>query len=335
MKVLVTGGGGFLGQNIVRRLQERGDQVRILARAEYPALAARGVECLRGDVREKDAVLRAVKGADSVFHVASKVGYWGARTEYEAINIGGASNVVEGCIESGVGRLIYTSTPSVVIGTKGGLENADETTPYPTRHLYQYAATKARAEAIVLGSNGRGGLKTVALRPHFIFGPGDPQIVPRLVENARKGTLVRIGDGSNKVDVTYIDNAVDAHILAHDALGKSEARAAGQAYFIGQEKPVFLWEFVDTVLRGFGVDPVTKRIPVGLARILGAVIEGLYRVLALKKEPPITRSVAVVLGTSHFFSHEKARRDLGYQPRITLEEGLERLFEHAGRTSHA
>lgn len=337
MRVLVTGGGGFLGNNLVRRLLARGEDVSILARGEYPALAALGVRCLRGDVRDPESLRRAVEGASSVFHVAAKVGYWGRLEDYVATNVGGAKNVVAACMEAGVGRLVYTSSPSVVIGAEGGLAGADETTPYAKVHLYHYAATKAEAEAFVLGANGgahaRGRLLTCALRPHFIFGPGDPQIVPRLLENARRGTLVRIGDGTNKVDVTYIDNAVDAHLAAHDALGEASARPAGQAYFIGQESPVVLWDFIDTVLRAFGAPPVRRRVSYRTARALGAVIEGIFSTLGLAKEPPLTRSVAVIMGTSHFFSHAKAHRDFGYAPAVSTEEGLRRLFAAEGAAS--
>jgi 2-alkyl-3-oxoalkanoate reductase len=328
MQVLVTGGGGFLGTHLVGRLLERGDRVRVLGRSRYPELEKLGVECIQGDVRDRGVLEKATVRTDAVFHIAAKVGYWGKRADYAATNVGGTKNVLEACAKNGVTRVLYTSSPSVVIGMRGALENADERVPYPERHLSDYSATKARAEALVLEANGRNGLVTAAIRPHFIFGPRDPQIVPRLVENANKGTLVRIGDGTNKVDVTYIDNAVNAHLLALDALAKEGSPVRGQAYFIGQERPVLLWEFVDRVLHGFGAKAVSRHISVRTARIAGAIVEGLYRLFGLEKEPPITRSVAVIMGTSHYFSHEKARRDFGYEPTITTEEGLRRLFEH-------
>jgi nucleoside-diphosphate-sugar epimerase len=232
----------------------------------------------------------------------------------------------------GVRRFVYTSTPSVVIGTRGWLENADERLPYPPKHLYDYAATKAEAEARVLAASSRE-LGTLAIRPHFIFGPGDPQIVPRLIAAAKKGTLIRIGRGDNKVDVTYIDNCVDAHLLAHAALEDAGSPARGQAYFIGNEKPVLLWEFIARVLEGFGAPPVKKHLPLGLARILGATVEAIYRVFRISGEPPITRSVAMVMGTSHYFSHEKARRDFGYEPKVSVEEGLDRVFRAGARAA--
>lgn len=325
VKVLVTGGGGFLGTALVRAWLKRGASVRVLGRSEYPALAALGVECFRGDVSDAASVERAVQGCESIFHVAAKVGYWGPLSEYRKTNIGGVENMLSAAKKFGVRRFIHTSTPSVVIGTRGGFENADETTPYPDRYTYYYAETKAQGEARVLAANDPA-LGTVALRPHFIFGPGDPQIVPRLIERARKGRLVQVGRGDNKVDVTYIDNCVDAHLAAHDALERADARARGQAYFIGNEKPVFLWTFIAEVLKGFGLPPVKKKVPFPVARALGAVVEMVYRAFRLSGEPPLTRSAAIALGTSHYFSHEKAARDFGYVPKVTVEEGLARVF---------
>lgn len=325
MTVLVTGGGGFLGTGIVRAMRARGFTVRVLGRSAYPFLERDGVECVRGDVRDRDAVIKALSGAESVFHVASRVGYWGPKREYIQTNIEGTEVLLAEAKKAGVRRFVYTSTPSVVLGTRGGLENADETTPYPEKHLTYYAETKAVAEAAVLRANDPA-FATAAIRPHFIFGPGDPQIVPRLVDAAHKHKLVRIGDGTNRVDVTYIDNAVDAHLALHDALAAPDARARGQAYFIGGDRPVVLWDFVSQVLAGFGAPAVKKKLPLGAARALGAIVETIYRALKLGGEPALTRSVAVVMGTSHYFSHEKARRDFGYEPRVSVDEGLARVF---------
>lgn len=325
MKALVTGGGGFLGKNLVRALLDRGEQVRILARSEYPELAGWGVETHRGDVRDAAAVDRAVEGVDCVFHVASKVGYWGPYAEYEATNVGGAKKLLDACRRHGVGRLLYTSTPSVAIGIRAGFEGADETTPYPARFLSPYGRSKAAAEKLVLAANGPT-VRTAAIRPHFIYGPGDPQIAPRLVENAERGTIAQIGDGTNRVDVTYIDNCVAAHLAAQDALAEPNSAVAGQAYFVGDPEPVRLWDFVARILAGHGAPPVKKHLSYRTAFTLGALLEGAFRLFRMSREPPLTRMAAIILGTSHFFSHAKAVRDFGYAPKVTTDEGLERYF---------
>ena len=327
MRFLVTGGGGFLGEHLVRRLLDRGDEVRVLGRSRYPQLEDWGVPCLRGDVRDPEAAAKAVEGVDGVFHVAARVGYWGRYSEYESINVGGTQALLDAARAAGVPRLVYTSSPSVVIGPQGELRGADETTPPPERYLSSYGPTKAEAERRVLAASGEG-LQTAALRPHFIFGPKDPQIAPRLVERSRQGRLVQVGDGTNMVDVCYIDNCVDAHVALMDALAEPGARSAGQAYFLGDAAPVNLWAFSGRVLEGLGAPPVTRQISFKAAWALGLALEGVFKLLPPSREPPLTRMAAVILGTSHYFSHAKAARDFGYDPRVKTDEGLERLFAY-------
>lgn len=332
MKVLVTGGGGFLGSHLVKELLGRGDRVVVLARGAYPELERLGVELIRGDVQDREAVRRAVAGVESVFHVASKVGYWGDYADYEKTNVGGTQHLLDEAQAQGVLRFVYTSSPSVVIGDVEVQSGADEQLPYPDRYLSPYGPTKAEAERRVLGATG---LRTVALRPHFIFGPGDPQLVPRLVLNAKRGSLAQVGDGTNRVDITYIDNCVRAHLQAHDALAKEDAPCRGKAYFLGQEEPIGLWTFVTRVLEGFGAPPVKKRISYRTAWTIGRTLEFAYRNLPLKGEPPLTRMAALILGTSHWFNHAAATRDFGYHPEVSTEEGLRRLFAHLPQGAEA
>ncbi|MCA9548711.1 MAG: NAD-dependent epimerase/dehydratase family protein [Myxococcales bacterium] len=327
MKYLVTGGGGFLGEHIVRALLDRGHEVRVLGRSRYPQLDDWNVPCLQGDVRDPEAAKRAVEGVDGVFHVAARVGYWGPYAEYEGINVGGTQAMLDAARAAGVKRFVYTSTPSVAIGPEGNLRGVDETTPYPERYLSSYGPTKAEAERRVLAANADG-FQTGAIRPHFIFGPKDPQIAPRLVERSKAGRLAQVGDGTNMVDVCYIDNCVDAHLGLMDALVEDGARAAGQAYFLGNEAPVSLWGFSGQVLEGLGAPPVKRQISFRTAWNLGWALEGVFKLLPADREPPLTRMAAVILGTSHYFSHVKATRDFGYEPRVSTEEGLERLFAH-------
>ena len=324
MKALVTGGGGFLGGAIIRRLLARGDHVRSLARGDYPELRALGVETIRGDVTDVAAVRNASHGVDVVFHVAAKAGFWGRRAEFVDANVVGTRVVLEVCRKLGIPRLVYTSSPSVVAGPRGP-EGVDESTPYPSRYDAPYPETKAEAERLVLAANGPE-LATVALRPHLIWGPGDNHLVPRIIDRARRGRLRRVGDGSNVIDATYIDNAALAHVLAADRL-HPVAACAGRAYFIAQGEPIRLWELVDRILGAAGLPPVRRSIGLGTARGIGGAMELIYRTLRLAGEPPMTRFLAEQLGTSHWFDLSAARRDLGYEAEVSTAEGLERLRE--------
>ncbi|WP_435019728.1 NAD-dependent epimerase/dehydratase family protein [Tundrisphaera sp. TA3] len=326
MIALVTGGGGFLGGAIARQLVARGDTVRSLARGDYPELRAIGVETIRGDIAERSAVDRAVRGCDAVFHVAAKAGVWGPLAEYHAANVGGTSNVLEACRAQGIGRLIHTSSPSVV-HAGGDLEGVDESLPYPKRFAAPYPETKAAAEQLVLQANGPD-LATVALRPHLIWGPGDNHLIPRIVARSRAGKLRRIGRRTVLVDSTYIDDAAAAHLLAADRLAPGSP-VAGKAYFISQGEPWPLWDLVDGILQAMGAPPVTRSIPEPVAVAAGAILEAVHRVLRRDGEPMMTRFLAHQLATAHWFNIDAARRDLGYRPSVTIAEGLRRLEDWA------
>jgi nucleoside-diphosphate-sugar epimerase len=329
MMALVTGGGGFLGRAIVERLIARGDAVRSLSRGDYPELAKLGVETIRADLTDADAVKHACEGCNVVFHTAAKAGIWGRYYEYYEPNVHGTENVIDACRAAGVSRLIHTSSPSVVFGG-GDMENADESAPYPERHHSHYSSTKAIAEQRILAANG-GELRTLALRPHLIWGPRDNHIVPRLVARARAGKLRQIGDATNKVDSTYIDNAADAHLLAADALAKNP-NAAGRAYFISNGEPWPIWELINGIIAAAGLPPVKKRISHTAARTIGGVLELVHTVFRIKSEPQMTRFVADELATSHWFDISAARKELGYEPHVSIDEGLSRLrrwFESA------
>ena len=322
MKALVTGGGGFLGLAIVRNLRARGDEVRSFSRGAYPALDQLGVESVRGDLADRAAVLRAARGCDIVFHVAAKAGVWGSRESYHRGNVVGTDNVLKACSAEGIQRLVYTSTPSVTfVGTDQ--IGVDESAPYAERFLTDYPRTKAIAERRVLERNGAD-LATVALRPHLIWGPGDPHLVPRILDRARSGRLRLLGDRSNEVDSVYVDNAADAHVLAADRL-EPGSTIAGKAYFISQGEPLPLEDLMNRILAAGGLPPVERRMPVGVAYFLGALLETVYGLLGIENEPPLTRFVARQLSTAHWFDISAARRDLGYEPAVSLDEGMERL----------
>ncbi len=322
MKALVTGGGGFLGSAIVRALRERGAWIRSFSRTEHPQLAALGVEQWRGDLASAADVLAATNGCDIVFHVAAKAGIWGAYQDYHRANVLGTENVIAACHHHGIQRLVHTSSPSVVFNGRD-LEGADESVPYPTHYEAHYPRTKALAEQRVLAANS-GGLATVALRPHLIWGPGDNHLVPRIVAKARAGQLRRIGRRPNLVDSLYIDNAADAHLLAADRLAPGSP-VAGKAYFISQGEPLPVWELIDRILAAADLPPVNRTIPTPVAVAAGAILELVHGVFHLAGEPRMTRFLAHELSTAHWFDLTAARRDLGYAPKVSLEEGLRRL----------
>jgi 2-alkyl-3-oxoalkanoate reductase len=322
-RALVTGAGGFLGRAIVAGLTDQGIAVRGFSRGRYPALEAAGVQWIQGDLRNERAVAGACRDIDTVFHVAARAGIWGPWESYHAINTLGTQWLLNDARTHGVQRFIYTSSPSV---TFSGMPQCgvDESDPYPSRWLCHYPHTKALAEQSVLAANGRDGLLTCALRPHLIWGPGDPHLIPRLVDRARQGKLRRVGSGKNLVDITYIDNAAEAHLLAAARLTPGSP-VAGKAYFISQGQPVNCWSWINEVLALAGVAPVTRAISYRAAWWMGGALEGLSWALRQRTEPPMTRFLASQLATSHYFDITAARRDLGYAPRVSTEEGMRRL----------
>jgi|YNPBryunderm2012_1023409.scaffolds.fasta_scaffold07825_2 nucleoside-diphosphate-sugar epimerase len=322
MKALVTGGGGFLGGAIARMLRERGDAVRSFTRSRYPWLDEIGVEQLLGDLSDRAAVEQAVAGCDMVFHVAAKAGVWGRYAEYHATNVVGTENVIAACRTHRVTRLVLTSTPSVVHAGRD-IEGGDESLPYAEHYLAPYPQTKAMAEQAVLAANGPA-LATLALRPHLVWGPGDPHLIPRLIARAKAGKLWRIGNRDPLVDVTYIDNAARAHLQAADRLAPGTP-VAGKVYFISNGEPIGLWTFINRLLTDQGLPAVEKSISLAKARLAGRVLEWSYRWLGLAGEPPLTRFVVEQLSTAHWFKITAAQRDFAYEPLISIEEGLRRL----------
>lgn len=324
MRALVTGGGGFLGKAIVRRLLDRGDQVRTFHRGRYPDLDHLGAEQVQGDIADPDAVNHAVRGVDVVFHVAAKVDMWGPHEPFRLVNIKGTDNVLAAMRRHGTPKLVFTSSPSVVHG-RGDLQGVDESVPYPEHYDAAYPATKAVAEKAVLGANSPE-LATVALRPHLIWGPGDTNLVPQIVARAQAGELRFVGDGANLVDTVYIDNAASAHLLACERLAPGSP-CAGRPYFITNGEPRPIKEIINGILGAAGLPPVERSVPKGVALAAGAVLETAYRFLPLRGEPRMTRIIAHHLGSSHWYDISAARRDLGYEPVVSIEEGMERLAD--------
>jgi nucleoside-diphosphate-sugar epimerase len=326
MNLLVTGGGGFLGQALCRGLVERGHAVTSFNRGLYPALDALGVQQLQGDLGDRDAVSAAARDCEAIFHNAAKAGAWGDYDSYHRANVIGTDNVIAACRTHRIGRLVYTSTPSVTHRATHPVEGGTaDTVPYGEHFKAHYATTKTIAEKAVLAANDAG-LATIAWRPRLMWGPGDAQLVPRLARRAHAGRLRLVGHGDNLIDTTYIDNAAQAHFDAFEHLAPGAA-CAGRAYFISNGEPKPAREIVNALLAAVGAPPVTKTLPFPVAYAIGAVCEAAWSVLPLEGEPPLTRFLAEQLGTTHWYDMAPATRDFGYVPRVSLDEGLARLAE--------
>lgn len=325
MRALVTGGGGFLGQYIVEELLKDGASVRILARGNYEHLRKLGVETIQGDIQNINDVQKACQNMDAVFHTAAKVGVFGRYNNFYKTNVLGTQNVIDACRQNNVHRLIFTSSSSV---TYSGLDqtNTEANLDYPKKYLSAYSQTKAIAEQMVLRSNGAE-LLTVSLRPHLIWGPRDKYIIPQLIHKAKTRRLWIVGNGENLTDITYVENAALAHVLAAHHL-TPESPVCGKAYFITQGKPVVMWEWINHILTEMKLPPVTRHMPFGIAYALGALLEKIYGGLNLETEPPITRIVAQQLSTSHTYNISAAQKDFGYTVRVSTEEGVQRLLDY-------
>ena len=322
MKVLITGGGGFLGSSLAKKLLSLGNEVTILGRRSYPEFE-KMFYCIQTDVRDLSSVVKALEGQEVVFHTAAIPGIWGAYKDFYRTDVQGTQNVIFACHKNKVKKIIYTSSPSVVFGQKD-IEGVGEKTSYPDEYLCHYPKTKAIAEQMVMEANGCKGLATVCIRPHLIWGPGDPYLLPRIVERVKNRKLIRVGEGTNLVDMTYIDNAVEAHIKACENLDLNSP-VAGKCYFVSDDKPVLLWEWIEEVLIQLKLPGVTKSISFKHAFRLGKILEIFYKILLIKKEPPMTRFLATQLAKSHYFNIAQSKQDFGYKPLVTNEEGIKRL----------
>jgi nucleoside-diphosphate-sugar epimerase len=327
--VLVTGGTGFLGRRLVERLLTERRSVNVLARHSLPELESRGVRFVRASLDDATAVRAACAGMETVFHVAARVGVWGNYDAFFRTNVLGTRALLQGCRDEGVKFFVHTSTPSVVYNGRD-LAGADESLPLTTHCPSPYPLTKAIAEREVLAANSPE-LLTIALRPHLIWGVGDPHLVPRVLARARAGRLRIIGHGQNRVDMVHVENAVDAHLRAEAVLRKCHAMrdtslGAGRAFFVTNGEPVVLWDWINGLLRGLGERPVTRRVSLRLASAIGAMGEVWWKTLKLQGEPPLTRFVAAELAKDHWFDITAARQVLGYAPRISMAEGTAELI---------
>ncbi len=319
---VISGGGGFVGKALAFRLHREGHRVITLARSDYPELRAAGIEHHQVDITaDPKSWGHLCAGAAGFFHVAAKVDIWGRYEDFFRINVEGTRNVIAVCRAQKIERLVYTSSPSVVAdGTD--LNGIDESYPYPKHHEAYYPKTKAIAEREVLALTE---IKAVALRPHLIWGPGDTNLLPTIIERAKAGRLVQIGNGKNRVDITYIDDCVEAHVCGMAALNTNPA-ARGRAYFISQGEPVLLWSWVNEVLHANGLPSIKKRVPRWAASCIATLAESLARLDPKGREPFLSKFLASEMATSHYFDISAACRELGYTPRFTVQAGMAATF---------
>ncbi len=323
MKAMVTGGSGFLAGHLIDKLLEAGHVVRTLDLASAPTdgLARRGVEVVKGDLRDAESAAGACRGMDTVFHVAALAAPFGPRALFWGINVTGTDNIISGCKKAGVERLVHVSSPSAVFDGTDHV-NADESLPYPKKFMSHYCETKAVSEQRVLAANGPD-LVTVALRPHAIWGPRDHNLWPRIIERARAGKMVQVGDGQNEITGLYVENGADALLLAASA---PAPKVGGKVYFINDGVAVKLWEFIRRALSALGVPGPKRQIPYRVAYAAGAIQEFLWSALRLQGEPTITRYTASELAKNHTYSIARAKADLGYTPRVGLDQGFEKTI---------
>ncbi|MCG9755474.1 NAD-dependent epimerase/dehydratase family protein [Shewanella insulae] len=329
---LVTGAGGFLGKVICQRLISAGIAVTGFARGHYPELEAMGVNMVSGDICDLESVTNAMAGCDLVFHVASKAGVWGSKESYFAPNVQGCDNLLKAAIAQGINSFVYTSTPSVTFAGEDE-SGIDESATYASRFLNYYGESKAIAEQMVTATNGTSlpgsstgsRLNTVSLRPHLIWGPEDPHLVPRVIARARAGKLKLVGKADKLVDTIYVGNAAYAHILAALTLKQNPQRCAGKCYFLSNDEPITMAAMLNKILACAELPKVEKRVPASVAYLAGALLEGVYGLLGKHEEPIMTRFVARQLSTSHYFDISAAKRDLNYRPLVSIDEGMTQL----------
>ncbi len=325
MRVLVTGASSLIGAGVARTLSGRGDAVVCLQRHSSVALDGLvGVSERLGDIRDADAVRAAATGCDAIVHVAAKVGVLGDWEEYRAVNVEGTEHVVAAALAHDIDRIVHVSSPSVAHGGEpiiGGGADA----PVFGRQRAWYAESKAIAEYVALAmASDR--LGVVAVRPHLVWGPGDTQLVGRIVERAAAGRLALVGGGRALVDTTYIDNAVDALVAALDAV-EPDARCSGRAYVVSNGEPRMIRELVEGICRAAGVPFAPRDVSLRVGRLGGAVVERVWPLLRRDDEPPLTQFLAEQLGTAHWFDPRPARDDLGWSPSVSIDEGLTRLAD--------
>lgn len=335
MKILVTGSTSLIGQHVVKRLLSRGDQVTVVQRG---ASSLKEVEEVRCDLSSADehrlgvsggTLAKAMHDKDAVVHLAAKVGVAGRWDAYHAMNVEGTRHVINTALHCNVRRFIHISSPSVAHAGKSIIGGA--ATPADPEHVRgHYARSKAMGETIALAANGDD-MKVISLRPHLVWGPGDTQLVQRIIDRAKAGRLVLVGNGQALIDTTYIDNAASAIVAGIDHI----EQAAGEALVVSNGQPRTVSEVMHRMLTAAGIEGNLRTVPAGVAVTAGAVIESIWDALDRQEDPPMTRFLAEQLATAHWFDQRKTQRLLNWQPSIGLEEGFGHLASYFHQRANA
>ncbi len=326
MKILVTGGLGFVGHSLVQKLLAEGHEVHALGRTSKPPedKLLPGLHYHCHDLTRERTPMEWIKGTDSVFHVAAKAGVGGRYSDYKLANFTATKKLLDVCKKNGVSKFIYTSTPSVVFSARS-ICGGDESLPYSNENFSPYASTKALAEQAVLDHHNPDGMRTLALRPHLIWGEGDPHLLPRVISRHRARKLKIVGNGKNMVDLTHLDNVVHAHLCAYRSM-VSDPCLGGKPYFIGQNEPVPLWGWLNKLFSELGLPQLEKSVSFQTAYSAGHFFEKVWNLFGLQSDPPMTRFVACQLARDHWFSYLAAKKDLGYQPLVNMEDAMEKTL---------
>lgn len=315
-RAFVTGGSGFVGRNLIQGLRDRSVEVRALARSDEAAdtVAKLGAEPVRGDLSDVAVLKAGMAGCDVAFHAAAVVKLWGDPKYFHDVNVNGTEHVIEAARQAGVTRLVHVSTEALLAGGKP-IVDADESWPYPDKPAGLYSLTKGLAEQRVLEANGDG-LTTVAIRPPLIWGKGDTSVLPQIAAAVKNGQWMWFGDGHYLHTTTHVANVVEGLLLA------AEKGRGGEVYFISDGEPRDFRDFITALLETQGVEAPTKTIPWGVANVLANVTEGIWRLFRIKRAPPLPRSLLYLMGQKLTVNDSKARNELGYQGRMTFEDGL-------------
>ncbi|MEW6404018.1 MAG: NAD-dependent epimerase/dehydratase family protein [Chloroflexota bacterium] len=321
MKALISGGTGFLGGKLARRLQSMGWDVTALGRkpAALGELQSQGIKAMRADLENQAEIIDACRGQEIVFHCGALSSPWGRAKDFYAANVLGSENVIRGCMDANVQRLVHVSTPSIYFRFTPRL-NVREDAELP-KPVNAYARTKRIAESKIDQAHADG-LPVITIRPRAIFGPGDTSILPRLLQRLEAGRMRIIGDGSNISDLTYVENVVDALILCAGA----PVNTLGRKYNITNGEPVLLWPMIERLCKALKLKYPTRKLPYSVAHNLAWILESIYRFLPGQPEPPLTRYSVFVIAQSATLDISAARRDLNYSPRISVEAGVEEFI---------